>query len=231
VGQAGPETAASEGASTSKSRRAIVSPSIATNLHRWLERQGYGVTPPPSPQPAADLPDPAYTWLGLRLLTDIAALTGYPLRPAASSLAATEAHLSPTELSDLEARADTLLDQLRQAIRGRDAFLPAYPRDDRHLRAIINQALAQGNTIHIAYQSLVDRQAYWREVFPLRLEQRGDLYYPHAYCHLDEANRTFRLDRIHDHQPASNQPQSGHCRCGQINPCNNPDSQTAVSVR
>jgi proteasome accessory factor C len=121
-----------------------------------------------------------------------------------------EAHLSPIQLADLEARADALLDQLRQVIRGRDAFLPAYARDDSPLVAAIKPALAQGETVHIAYQSLVDRQPYWREVFPLRLEQHGNLYYLHAYCHLAEANRTFRLDRIHDYRPAATQPSSGH---------------------
>ena len=190
-------------------RHAIVSSSMSTNLHRWLERQGYGLTPPPVSTPKPDLPDPAYTWLGLRLLTDVAALTGNSLRPSASSLAAAETHLSPTELADLEARADSLRDQLRQAIRGRDAFLPAYPKNNDRLLTIIKQALNQEETIQMAYQSLVDQQPYWREVFPLRLEQWDALYYLYAYCHRAEANRIFRLDRIHNFRLGDNPSWAG----------------------
>ncbi|MBK7180896.1 MAG: WYL domain-containing protein, partial [Chloroflexi bacterium] len=63
---------------------------------------------------------------------------------------------------------------------------------------LVQQALRQERSLQINYQPLGSSQPSWREVQPLRLEQRGALYYLYAYCLRAETNLTFRLDRIHD---------------------------------
>jgi predicted DNA-binding transcriptional regulator YafY len=105
-------------------------------------------------------------------------------------------HISETEISNLEATAATILTSLRQAISGRDAFFPA--RDPVAPDTInqIYRAIERETPLAIAYQALGDLKASYRQVQPLRLEKRGNLYYLHAYCYRAETNLTFRLDRI-----------------------------------
>ena len=68
--------------------------------------------------------------------------------------------------------------------------------------AMIETVLAAGGCLEIVYQPPAERRPHVRLVQPLRLEQRGGLYYLHAYCYLAEANRVFRLDRLQDCAPA-----------------------------
>jgi hypothetical protein len=178
-------------------RHAIVAPALIAPLGRWLAQRGFLLAAPPMTAESAGDPDAVYTWLGLRLLTGLAGLVELPFRPPYSSLAQAEARLEPQQLTDLEAQAEAIVDSLRAAIRGRDAFFPANEPADLERLALIQQALAQERQLDIAYQSLVDDAPHRRRVEPLRLEQRGALYYLHAYCHLAEADRVFRLDRIH----------------------------------
>jgi proteasome accessory factor C len=91
---------------------------------------------------------------------------------------------------------EKVIGDLRAAINGRDAFFPAAAPPSAELIRDVELAIAEGGVLAIAYQSLAAQAPGWRQVAPLRLEESGALYYLHAYCHLAEANRIFRLDRI-----------------------------------
>jgi predicted DNA-binding transcriptional regulator YafY len=58
--------------------------------------------------------------------------------------------------------------------------------------------MSREQAIDLTYQALGECTPTCRRVYPLRLEERGSLVHLHAYCTLAEANRTFRLDRVHE---------------------------------
>lgn len=181
-------------------RHALVSADIMPSLRRWLAKRGYLLTAPASEPASAHDPDAAYTWLGLRLLVGLAGVIELPFRAPHSSLALAAGNLSSQQLAEYEAQAQAILADLQAAIRGRDAFFPAEQPVPAELAATIQEAINAETHLFIAYQSLVDRQPHYRRVEPHRLEQRGELAYLHAYCYLAEADRVFRLDRIHSCQ-------------------------------
>ena len=59
----------------------------------------------------------------------------------------------------------------------------------------IQEALAREGDLYIRYASARGEETE-RIVQPLRVTSRGDYIYLEAYCHLREARRVFRLDRI-----------------------------------
>lgn len=188
-------------------RQAIVSPRLAGSLQRWLAKQGIPLTLSPELDPQRDLdqeidwnPHPAYLWLGLRLIASLEELIPTAISLPYSALEAVEAQLTPTQKEDLDLIAEQLLENIQAAIRGQDAFFPAAKPADSQLLAAIQQAMIEERLLEIAYQALGDSRASRRQVEPLRLERRGELYYLHAYCYRAEANRVFRLDRIHDYR-------------------------------
>lgn len=69
-------------------------------------------------------------------------------------------------------------------------FLPTYP-----IPPDLEEALQQGKKVHIRYISADGIQTS-RWIEPLQVEARMDALYVVAYCHLRQAERSFRLDRI-----------------------------------
>ncbi|MCA9990462.1 MAG: WYL domain-containing protein, partial [Anaerolineales bacterium] len=65
------------------------------------------------------------------------------------------------------------------------------------LLAQVQAAIAQEQQLEICYQALGEAVPRMRRIAPYYLEQRGQLYYLHAYCYLAEEARVFRLDRVH----------------------------------
>jgi proteasome accessory factor C len=64
--------------------------------------------------------------------------------------------------------------------------------------AAVRRALVEERPLSIAYQAFSDSEPHRRLVEPLRLEERGQSYYLYAYCYRAEADRVFRLDRLHE---------------------------------
>lgn len=190
-------------------RHAIVSPAITHPLQKWLNKQQ---TPLQTLQFTTANSDAvttstAYHWLALRLLIDLGQLIPLSYPPPAALLNEISAVLPAQIQSEMEQFAQQTLDDLRQAIRGRDAFFPAplgaAPNPEH--RQLILHAIASERPLHILYQGLTDTQPIPRHIQPLRLEDRGPLSYLHAYCYNAAAERTFRLDRIKEARPGSPQ--------------------------
>lgn len=170
-------------------------------LQRWLASRGYPLVLPSTPGSRAPDPlpnPPAYEWLGLRLLIGLGELIPLPYGPPHAQLEQVGTQLTPAQLSELEALSRQLIDSLRQAITGRDAFFPAEHLPSAELLTRVNRAIASGGVLDVDYQGLGDSAPRRRRLHPLRLEQRGQLTYLHAYCELAGAERIFRLDRFHD---------------------------------
>lgn len=183
-------------------RQAITRATIIPSLQRWLAQQGVllstiksAATIKPghkSHEPAVD-----HTWLALRVLSGLGELIPLPVPVPQVNQTLASLSLSEERLSELEGVAQELLAGLHQAIRGRDAFFPANDPTNVVLLSQLQAAIADEYDVEISYQSLVDKQPYPRIVSPLWLDEKGELFYLHAYCHLAEAERVFRLDRIH----------------------------------
>lgn len=183
------------------SRHAIVSPKLISPLTRWLGQQGFPLIAPtpPDDQEAEETSHSAYTWLSVRLLIGLADLIELPFSPPYSTLQASEAQLSDFQVTELESQAQTILEGIRSAIRGRDAFFPPDHPVSPELIAIVREAIEQEQCLDITYQALGDHEPRYRRIEPLRLEQQGELYYLYAYCYRAEVNLTFRLDRIYSY--------------------------------
>jgi hypothetical protein len=182
-------------------RHALVSPRIIPSLRRQLAREGLALQ-----APAAALPedDTAVTrgmaWLGLRLLLGLGKWLPLPLPKPYADLHRLAGGLDAAQLADLEQKAAALLAEIRNALRGRDAYFPPEEPVAAELVTAVRQALADGYLLAIAYQGLGELLPRYRTVQPLRLTERDGLYYLTAYCYLAEANRVFRLDRITTYQ-------------------------------
>lgn len=192
-------------------RHAVVSTAIAPQLEKWLQKQHFPLkqenlkekeqsakTDIEENMGVALSEQTAVQWLGTRVLIGLSELTHQPIPSPYSLLEQIEGELNENDQSELEAVADKLLNGLREAIRGRDAFLPARQPVPQAWLDLVKQAIWDDTSLQIQYRPLGSRQPSWREVQPLRLEQRGGLYYLFAYCLRAETNLTFRLDRIHD---------------------------------
>ncbi len=97
-------------------------------------------------------------------------------------------------------RATQILTAVRQVTRGKDAFFPATNTNVKNILEMMMTAMNTEHLLDITYQKLIDIDPHLRRIEPLRLEQWKNLYYLHAYCHLAESNRVFRVDRIKDCQ-------------------------------
>lgn len=181
-------------------RHAVVAAEMVAPLRRRLARQGMPLNcAAGDPQTGAALRTSAtdeWAWLALRVL---AGLSSYipPLSPPSNALQALAGDMSLERRHTLAAHADRILAQLQRVIAGKDAFFPADRPDDPHLVARIEQAIADGTALWIDYRGPGENEPRRRVVEPHQLEERGGLRYLHGYCRLAEADRTFRLDRIH----------------------------------
>lgn len=180
------------------SRHAIVSPALITPLARWLAKQNKYLQ---APNLEADIMKPdwdasAFTWLGLKLLIDLRELLTLPFPAPFGLLDEMAATLTPEEQTELRCMAHDVIQELRQALRGKDAFLPAQKTVSQEMLDQISQAIEQGAPLMITYQALGEIKPSMRHIQPLRLESRANLYYLYAYCYRAETNLTFRLDRV-----------------------------------
>ncbi len=180
-------------------RQALVSKQGISKVRRWLAHKGYPLASPERPRdPHRDSqPDIAFQWVGLRLLVALGDLIPLPYAAPHSHLEALSAQLEEEEQAQLEALCQKITSRLQQAISGRDAFFPARVCPSPTLLAQIEEVICEGGSLEIDYQGLGEAEPRRRHIYPLRLEQRGQLFYLHAYCLLAEAERTFRLDRLH----------------------------------
>ena len=178
---------------------AVVPPERAPTFARAAERQGVAVAGEPM---AAVAPPTEFTPAERATL---AALCAQSRRDGG------EASAPPVVLEALERRLRAGLDpQLQTRV---DAAPPPSPvsvadlapedrlaglgpeaRGEATLR-LVQMALRQRRALKMRYQPR-DATPNIRTVIPIRLEQHGDHWYLGAFCLLERAERTFRLDRV-----------------------------------
>jgi hypothetical protein len=77
---------------------------------------------------------------------------------------------------------------------------------------IVEHAAASGSDLRIRYWSAGRREITVRRVTPIRLSRRGSVATLDAYCHLRNAERSFRLDRLQSVEPLPPEPGSAPIR-------------------
>lgn len=95
-----------------------------------------------------------------------------------------------------------MMDALKAEHRPLDNYIgiyssPAWPDDGIQLPTELGEAIYGGRRVHIIYvDGNGERTSRW--ITPIRVLGLADYIYLQAYCHLREAERSFRLDRIVD---------------------------------
>lgn len=179
-------------------RQAIVSPTLITPLARWLAKQNKHLQAPNLKNSVIkhEWAASAYHWLGLKLLFDLKELLALPWPAPPGLLDEAATALTPEEQTELAFMAQHIIQELKQAFRGKDAFFPAQEAVSQIVVDQILQAVEKESALTISYKALGEVKPSLRKIQPLRLENRGNLYYLYAYCYRAETNLTFRLDRI-----------------------------------
>ena len=127
--------------------------------------------------------------------------------PAALSgdlVAELASHLPAAHREAAEVLARQVLEAVAGSLQGY-LLLPTWQEDrvdPRTILPIIERALANGKDLQLTYWAAGREQVLERWVTPYWLEQRGNTSYLIAYCHLREAERVFRVDRIVTCRPA-----------------------------
>jgi DNA polymerase-3 subunit epsilon len=93
-----------------------------------------------------------------------------------------------------------MLEALKPLRKSLDDFIgiynsPAWPRDGIQLPTDLGEAIYGGKRMQITYVD-GDGERTTRWITPLQVLGLSDYIYLRAYCHLREAERSFRLDRI-----------------------------------
>ena len=111
---------------------------------------------------------------------------GYPYTDElASALKKIENGLNEEQIHDLYRRTS-----------GLDVISPARPPSIVPLLRQLEQAIADGRTLHISYRKAKSEKGSERDIDPYGLAYRRSEWYIIAYCHRAQALRTFRVDRI-----------------------------------
>lgn len=166
-------------------------------------------------QPAEPVADGAltpalaeYLWLAARVYQRLGAAVPQDVRLPGSVLDWLAAQLTPEQVASLAETADRLLDALRLAIDGRPSQSTATGSrvSSADVRAAVDAACAISAPLAIRYASPASGITQ-RVIEPLLRYTSGGVDYLEAWCQLDAAPRTFRLDRILDAAEASDADQ------------------------
>ena len=165
-------------------------------LRRLAYRDLYPRLDLPAPEPQTDLSGEARITLGaaLTIYATLADRLSADVRPPHTLARQWRHRLTDAERDAVDRRVKTLLDALRQATPSPiEDHLPA-PTGE--ILAVLEQAIAESASVELRYYTAGRDHVTERRVDPLRLEWRGEVAYLIAYCHLRQAQRVFRVDRI-----------------------------------
>ncbi|MCP4415508.1 MAG: WYL domain-containing protein [Chloroflexi bacterium] len=178
-------------------RHAIVATGMVAKLEKHLLKQNYPLSHlSHSAESKGKDESTSMQWLGVRVLMGLGELIPLSIPPPHSQLHQLGSQLTDLERMELEVIATHILQNLRNAIRGRDAFFPSQKSVPPEWIQTISRAINNEDILEIMYQPLGDTKPSHRCIQPLRLEESGTLFYMYAYCYRTEMNLTFRLDRI-----------------------------------
>lgn len=165
-----------------------------------------GMDPGPA-RPATARPitpaEAAYLWQTVRVYQELGRWLDRPSHIPSLLVDKLAELTTPGALASAEAAVGQALADLQNVIDGRQIFPPwldeGQPVEDS--LAVIEAALANGQTLQMSYYTAGREELTHRQVEPYRLEYRGDTPYLVGFCRRTQAERVFRLDRIQAIEP------------------------------
>jgi hypothetical protein len=186
-------------------RAVAVDPAALPRLVRALRRQGHEPLVKVSPAEevrAAKAPGPggaAHLLLAARVFNGLARFIEPAGRIPSAVLEEMEGQVPPAGLEVVERLAEETLERLAQALDGwsaHGAYQPVQPLEQTI--QVVEEAIAAGSSLEILYFTAGRGELSRRVVDPYRVEQRRGVPYLVGYCHLRQAERVFRLNRIRE---------------------------------
>lgn len=169
-------------------------------LRQRLKRRGYPVVPlrdaRANPVPQGNNDDPAYLWLAVRLCQQLADVIPMPVSIPGAAARPLEPKLG-LRIDTLNRLVEGYAEQVRFAMQGKGYGMPRIEQaDPARIRAAVEQAAAHTSAIRIRYFSPHAGSETERTIEPELIYERSGATYIEAWCNLEDAPRTFRLDRI-----------------------------------
>lgn len=173
-----------------------VKPSAADTLRQRLDRRGLPVTRLESElTPESDtttLSEAEYLALAARIYQRLGDLIPLKVRLPSAVI-----HMLDVRAEALDPLVDEVIDALRGTLSGHQIVAGGIEQSDHHaIRQAVERALDDGTPLRMEYHSPALGQTTIRMVEPLMVYHRNGADYMEAYCLLEHADRTFRLDRI-----------------------------------
>lgn len=103
----------------------------------------------------------------------------------------------PILLTGATSAGHSYIDALRAILKGRAISPPAVAQDQpESIRQAVQTAYDRRGALTIEYFSPHSGEMTMRTIEPVMLYERGGAQYVEAWCRLEDATRTFRIDRI-----------------------------------
>ncbi len=139
----------------------------------------------------------AYLWLAVRVYQKLGAVVETPVHLPGAALDWLTAQLDDGVADGLDADVSVLIETLARQMDGR--CLPASSvacEDPAAVRAAVHAAYENRTPVSVEYFSPARGERTTRTITPTMLFQRSGAEYVEAWCELEGAPRTFRVDRI-----------------------------------
>jgi hypothetical protein len=182
--------------------RAEINPQHLTALVDHLATLDLFVSPPtqtlpPAPSPTTPHGDGGIIYLALRLLMRLGDHLPLPLSVRLDQIDELRRSLSPHQLAAADLHVQAILEELEALLSGY-LRLPAWriDVDNKDVWPRLQRALQHEESITIHYWNAEQTTPSQRRITPYYIETRRHVHYLHAYCHLRQQERIFRVDRI-----------------------------------
>ncbi|MCB0116135.1 MAG: WYL domain-containing protein, partial [Caldilineaceae bacterium] len=182
--------------------RSELNPEHLSALIDNLAAQDIFVAPPatpPDPSSGAEAvtADAGLVYLALRLLLRLGAHIPLPIAAPYTQIDEQRRALNQDQIAAADSHVQTIIDEI-EALLGGYLRLPAWriQVDGKGVWPRLQRALANEETITIRYWNAEHTTPTERSITPYYIETRRHVRYLHAYCHLRQEERTFRVDRI-----------------------------------
>jgi len=178
----------------------VIQTDQADLLRRKLAQRGFALTVPESSTPDSQSrtqTEATYLYLAISLYRQLAQFTPLESPIPGDVVRGLRQQLSPERVEAVEQSAGRMVDNLRRTMTGQQVARGGIAQNDpTNIEQTIQAAHQQRTAVTVRYYSPYTGEETTRTIEPTMLYTRNGARYIEAWCQLDEAERTFRMDRI-----------------------------------
>ncbi|QPC80926.1 WYL domain-containing protein [Phototrophicus methaneseepsis] len=137
-----------------------------------------------------------YLWLAARVYQRMSTFSELPIAMPGALLDWLADDIDPTTLHGLQTQVDAVIDNVRERIAGFDRRGYVTQNNSQSIQLAIHAAYDQQTSVEITYHSPYRGETTIRRIEPTMIYSNNGATYIEAWCHLEHATRTFRMDRI-----------------------------------